>query len=94
VRSRFDYTRRDSVDDIVRLMKHTPDLRDAIRASDLPKLVIIGEHDLWPVDRHAAFAERIGAELAIYDTGHSPCETTPHQLTRDLLALYAKVDAG
>jgi phosphosulfolactate phosphohydrolase-like enzyme len=46
------------------------------------------------VDRHAAFAERIGAELAIYDTGHSPCETTPHQLTRDLLALYAKVDAG
>jgi hypothetical protein len=53
--------------------------------------VIIGEHDLWPVTRHAAFAERIGAELAVYDTGHSPCETTPHQLTRDLLALYAKV---
>ena len=94
VRSRFDYTRRDSIDDIVRLMKHTPDLRDAIRASDIPKLVIIGEHDLWPVNRHAAFAERIGAELAVYDTGHSPCETTPHQLTRDLLALYAKVDAG
>ncbi len=92
VRARFEFTRRDSVDDIVRLMKHTPDLRDAVRAADIPKLVIIGEHDLWPVSRHAAFAERIGAELAIYDTGHSPCETTPHQLSRDLLALYAEVD--
>jgi pimeloyl-ACP methyl ester carboxylesterase len=94
VQARFAYTRRDSVDDIVRLMKHTPDLRDPVRAADIPKLVVIGEHDLWPVERHAAFAERIGAQLAVYDTGHSPCETTPHQLTRDLLALYARVDAS
>jgi phosphosulfolactate phosphohydrolase-like enzyme len=49
----------------------------------------VGEHDLWPAERAAAMAERIGARFAGYDTGHSPSETAPHQLTRDLLALYA-----
>nr|WP_202107001.1 alpha/beta hydrolase [Agromyces seonyuensis] len=89
VRERFDLTRRASVDDIIGLMMRTPDLRDAVRAARIPKLVAVGEHDLWPISDHEAYARSIGADLAVYPTGHSPCETTPHQLVRDLLALYA-----
>jgi pimeloyl-ACP methyl ester carboxylesterase len=58
-------------------------------AVDIPKLVAVGTHDLWPWERAQAQAERIGARFALYETGHSPSETAPHQLTRDLLALYA-----
>ncbi|QTX06112.1 alpha/beta hydrolase [Agromyces archimandritae] len=90
VRERFARTRRASVDDIIGLMMETPDLREAVRAVPVPKLVAVGEHDLWPIESHAAFATAIGADLAVYPTGHSPCETTPHQLTRDMLALFVR----
>ncbi|MDP3209741.1 MAG: alpha/beta hydrolase, partial [Rhodoglobus sp.] len=89
---RFGFTRRSSVSDIISLMKRAPDLREILAAADIPKLVAVGEHDLWPRDLHADFARRIGARLATYPTGHSPCETAPHQLVRDLLALYASKD--
>jgi len=89
VRMRFDYTSRRSMEDIIMLMKHAPDLRAGVRALPIPKLVAVGEHDLWPSTLHAEFARRIGAELAVYKTGHSPCETTPNALARDLLRLYA-----
>lgn len=89
VRDRFALTRRSSVADIISLMKRAPDLRSTLAAADIPKLVAVGEHDLWPLRLHAAFAESIGARLAVYRTGHSPCETAPHQLVDDLLALYA-----
>jgi pimeloyl-ACP methyl ester carboxylesterase len=89
VRHRFAFTRRSSVEDIISLMKHAPDLVDVLAASSIPKLVAVGEHDLWPTALHRDFAESIGASLAIYATGHSPCETAPNQLVRDLLALYA-----
>lgn len=89
VRSRFAKTNRRSVDDIIRLMLHTPDVEPELRALSIPKLVVVGTHDLWPWERARAQAERIGARFAHYDTGHSPSETAPHQLTRDLLALYA-----
>jgi pimeloyl-ACP methyl ester carboxylesterase len=88
VRHRFSLTRRSSVADIIGLMKRVPDLRTRVAAADIPKLVAVGEHDLWPLRLHAALAEAIGARLAIYRTGHSPCETAPHQLVRDMLALY------
>lgn len=88
VRMRFDYTSRRSIEDIIRLMKRAPDVRDAVAASPVPKLVAVGSHDLWPTDLHASFAERIGARLAVYPTGHSPCETAPHQLSRDMIALF------
>lgn len=88
VRHRFDFTSRRSMEDIIRLMKRAPDLRDAVAASAVPKLVAVGSHDLWPTDLHARFADRIGARLAVYPTGHSPCETAPHQLSRDMLALF------
>lgn len=94
VRSRFDLTRRASVDDIVRLMKHAPDCAAAVRLTGVPTLVATSAHDLWPVARYALLAERLGARLAVYDTGHSPCETTPHQLVRDMLALFRQADAG
>ncbi|MES2094027.1 MAG: alpha/beta hydrolase [Actinomycetota bacterium] len=87
VETRFRYTRRDSVRDVIGLMKHAPDCRPALAASTIPLLVAVGEHDVWPVKLHAEFAGSIGARFAVYPGGHSPCETSPHQLTRDLLAL-------
>jgi pimeloyl-ACP methyl ester carboxylesterase len=89
VRMRFDQTSRRSMEHIIMLMKRAPDLRDRVKAVPVPKLVAVGEHDLWPTRLHREFAERIGATLAVYKTGHSPCETTPNALARDLLALYA-----
>lgn len=89
VRHRFDFTSRRSMEDIIRLMKKAPDVRAEVAASPVPKLVAVGSHDLWPTELHAALAERIGARLVVYPTGHSPCETAPHQLARDMLALFA-----
>jgi pimeloyl-ACP methyl ester carboxylesterase len=88
VRDRLTLTRRASVADIISLMKQAPDLVSAIRHAKVPKLVAVGEHDLWPTELHRAFAQSIDARLAVYPTGHSPCETAPHQLVSDLLALY------
>jgi pimeloyl-ACP methyl ester carboxylesterase len=90
VRERFLLTRRSSVADIISLMKRAPDLDAALRSSPIPKLVAVGEHDLWPLGLHRAFANAIDATLAVYPTGHSPCETSPNQLVRDLLALYSR----
>ena len=89
VRSRFALTSRRSVDEIVGLMMASPDLRDRLRRLPLPKLVAAGSRDLWPPSAHERFARDIGAELRIYPTGHSPSETTPHQLSADLLDLFA-----
>jgi pimeloyl-ACP methyl ester carboxylesterase len=94
VRMRFDYTSRRSMEHIIMLMKHAPDLRDRVRDVPVPKLVAVGEHDLWPPALHTEFARRIGATLAVYKTGHSPCETTPNALARDLIALYARAAAS
>ncbi|CAN5180124.1 alpha/beta hydrolase [soil metagenome] len=90
VRERFHLTRRQSVADIISLMKGAPDVRDVLAASEIPKLVAVGEHDLWPLGLHAELAEAIGATIAVYRTGHSPCETAPHELTLDLLRLYGR----
>jgi len=90
VRDRFALTRRSSVNDIITLMKNAPDVRSGVRAARIPKLVAVGSHDLWPLGLHKRLADQIEADFAIYQTGHSPCETTPHQLARDLLALYAR----
>ncbi|WP_104054300.1 MULTISPECIES: alpha/beta fold hydrolase [unclassified Arthrobacter] len=86
---RFDYTRNDSLRDIVGLMKRSPDLRAALKAAPQPKLVAVGRADVWPQYLHYSFAESIGARFAAYGAGHGPCEDAPHQLSRDLLALYA-----
>ncbi|MCU1509896.1 MAG: alpha/beta fold hydrolase [Glaciihabitans sp.] len=88
VRKRFELTRRSSVVDVIALMMQLPDLRAQLAAASIPLLVAVGEHDLWPLALHARFAEQIGARLAVYRTGHSPCEESPHQLARDLLHLY------
>ncbi|MBX3194361.1 MAG: alpha/beta hydrolase [Microbacteriaceae bacterium] len=91
VRHRFGFTDRSSVADVIGLMKHAPDVRDRLRAAGIPTLVAVGSNDLWPTGLHAEFAERIGARLAVYRTGHGPCETTPNALVRDMLALFARV---
>ena len=85
VMDRLPVTRRDSVNDIVALMRKTPDLRSEIAALPIPKLVVFGAHDLWPSRAHRQYAEAIGAEAVEYASGHSPCEDAPHQLCRDFV---------
>jgi len=92
VRSRFELTRRSSVDDIVGLMKRVPDVRERVAQTRIPVLVATGNHDLWPTHLHAANAQALRATLAVYTTGHSPCETAPNQLARDMLALFHRAD--
>ena len=92
VRERLGITPRECVDDVVGLMMTTPDFADEVAAVGIPKLIAVGENDLWPRSMHDAYAARIGARVAIYPTGHAPCETAPHQLARDMLQLFA--DAG
>jgi pimeloyl-ACP methyl ester carboxylesterase len=92
VRSRFALTMRSSVDDIVGLMKRVPDVRESVARSRIPLLVATGNHDLWPTHLHAANAQALGATLAVYTTGHSPCETAPHQLGRDMIALFRRAE--
>lgn len=88
IRARFALTRRSSVGDILGLMKQTPDVADAVRAGGVPTLVATGTGDVWPVSAHREFARRLGATLLVLDTGHSPCETAPHQLTEAMLQLF------
>jgi pimeloyl-ACP methyl ester carboxylesterase len=92
VRDRFALTRRSSVDDVIDLMKRVPDLTAILRTVGQPILVATGDHDLWPLKLHARFAEAIHARLGVYTTGHSPCETAPHQLAADMLALFERAD--
>ena len=94
VHQRFGVTRRKSVRDIMALMRHVPDLRSRLAGAGLPKLVAVGERDVWPNRIHAAFALAIGARLTVYRGGHSPCENAPNQLSRDLLGLYAEADGS
>lgn len=92
VTSRFDYTRASSIGDILGLLKRVPDLAESLRATGVPLLVVIGGRDLWHTEAHRVFAERLGARLLVLSTGHSPCETAPHQLTEAMLGLLR--DAG
>lgn len=94
VRSRFALTRRDAHRDIMGIMMAAPDIEAALAAVPMPKAVAVGEHDLWPLERHARFAAAIGASMAVYRTGHSPCEDAPYELSSDLLALIAKASAA
>jgi pimeloyl-ACP methyl ester carboxylesterase len=90
VRERMAVTLRLAIDDVVGLMMTMPDVADEVAAVDIPKLIAVGEQDLWPTAQHTAYAQRIGARVAVYPTGHAPCETAPHQLARDMLAMFAE----
>jgi pimeloyl-ACP methyl ester carboxylesterase len=90
VRKRFEYTSRRSMEHIIVLMKRAPDVRARLAELPIPKLVAVGSHDLWPTQLHADLADRIGGQLVVYKTGHSPCETTPHALARDMLELFSR----
>lgn len=89
VMERLTITRSTSVVDIFRVMRRAPKLADRVRAVPVPKLVAFGAHDLWSSAAHRRFAARIGAEAAEYATGHSPCETAPHQLVRDMVRIMS-----
>lgn len=88
VRERMAVTPRACIDDVVALMMATPDIADAVAETPIPKLIAVGEQDLWPAEQHAAYAQRIGARVVTYPTGHAPCESAPNQLVRDMLALF------
>ncbi|MCC9204867.1 alpha/beta fold hydrolase [Arthrobacter sp. zg-Y769] len=88
VAHRFTLTRKDSIRDMVGLMRHAPDLRAALGVAAVPKFVAVGERDVWPLRLHREFAASIGASFASYGSGHSPSEESPYQFTRDLLRLY------
>lgn len=90
VRERMAVTGRGVIDDVVGLMMAMPDIADDVAGLGIPKLVAVGESDLWPTEQHRRYAERIGAQLAVYPTGHAPCETAPHQLVRDMLELFSR----
>ena len=60
-------------------------------ATGIPVLVAAGRHDLWSADAHRQFARRLGARVAIYPAGHSPGETTPYELARDLVAFFDEI---
>ena len=61
-------------------------------STGIPVLIATGDHDLWPTHLHAANAKALRARLAVYRTGHSPCETAPHQLGRDMIALFREAE--
>lgn len=90
VLARLRRTRTSSVRDIMGLMARTPDLVGPVRGSGVSILVAVGTGDIWPVERHREFAVSLGADFVVYRTGHSPCETTPHQLTADMLRLFTR----
>lgn len=90
VRERMAVTPRSVIDDVVAMMMAAPDHLDEVAAAGIPKLIAVGESDLWPLAQHREFAERIGAEIAVYPTGHAPCETTPHQLVRDMVQMFLR----
>lgn len=90
VRARLELTRASSVGDILALMKRTPDYTTALRETGIPTLVASGTGDVWPAVAHERFADRLGAEAVILPTGHSPCETAPHQLTAAMLRLMQR----
>ncbi|WP_298228778.1 alpha/beta hydrolase [Gryllotalpicola sp.] len=89
--ARLALTRRESVDGIIGLMMRTPDLRVRLRDRALPVLVAAGTKDLWRARTYRRHAKRMGAENAILATGHSPCETTPHELAFHMRSLFARV---
>ena len=92
VSHRLRSTRTASVVDAMSAMMRVPDIEDKLLVSGIPMLVTAGHGDLWTAARHRAFAERIGATVRIYDTGHSPMETTPREMARDVLAFLADAD--
>ena len=94
VSHRLRYTRTESVVDAMAAMMHVPDVEDKLLVSGIPMLVTAGHGDLWTAARHRAFAERIGAQVRIYHTGHSPMETTPREMAADLVEFLAAADRG
>jgi pimeloyl-ACP methyl ester carboxylesterase len=90
VTARLDYTRSGSVGDMLALMKRTPDLDAALRATGIPLLVVTGASDVFPTELHHAYANRLGARFVVLPTGHSPCETAPNQVTRAMRELIER----
>lgn len=64
---------------VAELLLTAPDETDALRALDLPVLVVTGERDdAWPVDVQAEMARRLGTEQVLAaDAEHSPAYEQP-----------------
>lgn len=85
---RFVLTRTDAHAASMHLLRHVPDVRRPLRRIGVPVLVAVGERDVWPLRLHRRYAVELGATLRVYPGGHSPCETSPYALCRDMLALF------
>jgi pimeloyl-ACP methyl ester carboxylesterase len=94
VRHRFTITRPEGFRQVMSLMRRVPDVTARLRRAPFPVAIAVGTGDLWPLAASRRFAERLGATMAVYRTGHSPCETAPYQLSRDLIALFEKAARG
>ena len=92
VNRRLRFTRTASVMDAMAAMMRVPDVEDKLLVSGIPMLVATGHGDLWTTARHRAFAQRIGAQVRVYGTGHSPMETVPREMAADLVAFLAEAD--
>ncbi|MGN6744131.1 MAG: alpha/beta fold hydrolase [Amnibacterium sp.] len=90
VERRLEVTRPDAFRQMIGLMRHVPDVTADLRGAAFPIALAVGKGDLWPLETHRRFASRLGATISVYRTGHSPCETAPHQLSSDLMALFTK----
>ncbi len=93
VRHRMGYTVRDSVVHAIDDMMNIPDLNGSVRAANVPLMVGAGAGDLWSLKKHRDHAESIGATFREYQAGHSPAESAPDDLLRDLVQFYEQIDA-
>ena len=88
VRERMAVTPRPAIDDVVGLMMTMPDIADQVAAIDIPKFIAVGEQTCGRRRSTSRTPSASARGIAVYPTGHAPCETAPHQLVRDMRALF------
>lgn len=94
LRYRLQFTDLTSVADMLGLMMRVPDVESRVASLGMRRLVIVGRHDLWPLRQHRAFADRLGARLLVYPSGHRPPEQSPNEIVRDLLQFFRDSETG
>lgn len=92
VRHRLNFHNRKSVRDVFELMMDSPEIASDLAASGVPTMIATGTNDLWKQTLHKEFADAVGGQAHFYRTGHSPCETTPNQLCRDMMSLFKEAN--
>lgn len=79
-----------------RAMANEPDRTAALRATEVPMLVMHGRRDkrVWPRTVFASMAEDLGAEYVVVDgAAHSPSLEQPQRTLESLLGFWARATA-